>query len=58
MLKANIKTPVEIEQFRHLQEKVEALVVKKQRAEIDYGDAPDEFKGKIARNICGPKNHI
>ncbi|XP_064642091.1 ubiquitin conjugation factor E4 B-like [Lineus longissimus] len=47
MLKANIKTPIEIEQFRHLQDKVEKLVVKKQRSEIDYEDAPDEFKDPV-----------
>ena len=46
MRKAMIKTDTEIEHFRILQEKVVALLVVKQKAEIDYGDIPDEFKGR------------
>ena len=46
MVKANIKTETEIEQFYCLQNKVEKLVIEKQQAEVDYGDIPDEFRGK------------
>ncbi len=45
MLKARIKTQMDIEKFRALQQKVEQLVVEKQRLEVDYDDMPDEFKG-------------
>lgn len=47
MSKACIKTETEIEQFRNLQEKVEELVIEKQRAEIDYGEIPDEFRDPL-----------
>ncbi|XP_052828184.1 ubiquitin conjugation factor E4 B isoform X1 [Octopus bimaculoides] len=45
--RARIKTDRDIEQFRKLQEKVEAIVVQKQRAEIDFGEIPDEFKDPL-----------
>ena len=47
MFRAKIKTETERERFRILQSKVDALVVEKQRAEVDYGDIPDEFRGKL-----------
>jgi hypothetical protein len=46
MKKACIKTESEIEQFRALQAKVDRLVIEKRNAEVDYGEIPDEFKGK------------
>lgn len=48
MQKAMIKTNVEIEKFRFLQEKVDKIVLEKQQEEIDYGDIPEEFKGKCS----------
>src|SRR6218665_2572596 len=47
MDKACIKTQTEIEQFRNLQERVELLVIEKQRAEVDYGEIPDEFRDPL-----------
>lgn len=47
MSKACIKTQTEIEQFRNLQERVEHLVIEKQKAEIDYGEIPDEFRDPL-----------
>jgi len=47
MRKANIKTATEIERFLVLLEHVESIFVEKQKAEVDYGDIPDEFKGKV-----------
>lgn len=47
MERACIKTHTEIEQFHHLQERVEELVIEKQRAEIDYGEIPDEFRDPL-----------
>ena len=47
MIKACIKTEAEIEQFRALQAKVDKIVVEKKLAEFDYGDIPEEFKGKV-----------
>lgn len=42
-----IKTNVEIEKFRFLQEKIDKIVVEKQQEEVDYGEIPEEFKGQI-----------
>lgn len=47
MSKACIKTQTEIEQFRNLQERVEHLVIEKQKAEVDYGEIPDEFRDPL-----------
>ncbi|KAJ8320744.1 hypothetical protein KUTeg_002331 [Tegillarca granosa] len=47
MRRARIKTEMEIEKFRILQEKVENLVIQKQQSEIDFGDIPDEFKDPL-----------
>jgi hypothetical protein len=52
MRKAMIKSETEIERFRLLQERIDELVVAKQRAEIDLGDIPDEFKGTTNFGIC------
>ncbi|NWW39146.1 UBE4B factor, partial [Panurus biarmicus] len=49
MRKAGIKSTIAIEKFKLLAEKVEEIVAKNARAEIDYSDAPDEFRGK-----CNP----
>ncbi|XP_042199483.1 ubiquitin conjugation factor E4 B isoform X2 [Callorhinchus milii] len=47
MKKAGIKSTIAIEKFRLLAEKVEEIVTKNARAEIDYGDAPDEFRDPL-----------
>lgn len=47
MKKACIKTDTEIELFRALQVKVDRIVVEKRNAEVDYGEIPDEFRGKL-----------
>ncbi|XP_064611043.1 ubiquitin conjugation factor E4 B-like [Liolophura sinensis] len=47
MVKACIKTDTEIEQFRHLQEKVEKLVLAHRQEEMDFGEIPDEFKDPL-----------
>lgn len=46
MRKAGIKSTIAIEKFKILAEKVEEIVAKNARAEIDYSDAPDEFRGE------------
>lgn len=48
MRKAGIKSTIAIEKFKLLAEKVEEIVAKNARAEIDYSDAPDEFRGKFS----------
>lgn len=45
--KTCLKTDRDIDQFRQLQQKVEAIVDQKQRAEIDFGEIPDEFKDPL-----------
>ncbi|NXK66139.1 UBE4B factor, partial [Sylvietta virens] len=47
MRKAGIKSTIAIEKFKLLAEKVEEIVAKNARAEIDYSDAPDEFRGNL-----------
>lgn len=46
MRKAAIKSTIAIEKFRLLAEKVEEIVAQNARAEVDYSDAPDEFRGE------------
>lgn len=46
MEKADIKTPVEIEQFRRLSERAVEISVQNMKKEIDYNDAPEEFRGR------------
>lgn len=53
MRKAGIKSTIAIEKFKLLAEKVEEIVAKNARAEIDYSDAPDEFRGKWALARAG-----
>ncbi|XP_071623443.1 ubiquitin conjugation factor E4 B isoform X4 [Heliangelus exortis] len=47
MRKAGIKSTIAIEKFKLLAEKVEEIVAKNARAEIDYSDAPDEFRDPL-----------
>jgi len=42
-----IKTPSEIEQFRSLAEKAYEIAIQNIKREVDYSDAPDEFRGKF-----------
>ncbi|KAJ7412382.1 Ubiquitin conjugation factor E4 B [Willisornis vidua] len=51
MRKAGIKSTIAIEKFKLLAEKVEEIVAKNARAEIDYSDAPDEFRGKWSSSV-------
>ena len=46
MKKAGIKSTIAIEKFKLLSEKVEEIVARNSQSEMDYSDAPDEFKGK------------
>lgn len=46
MRKAGIKSTIAIEKFKLLLEKVEEIVARNSQSEMDYSDAPDEFKGK------------
>ncbi|XP_029434113.1 ubiquitin conjugation factor E4 B isoform X6 [Rhinatrema bivittatum] len=47
MRKAGIKSTIAIEKFQLLAEKVEEIVAKNARAEMDYSDAPDEFRDPL-----------
>lgn len=51
MRKAGIKSSIAIEKFKLLLEKVEEIVAKNSQSEMDYSDAPDEFKGVCVR-VC------
>ncbi|KAJ8384834.1 hypothetical protein AAFF_G00198210, partial [Aldrovandia affinis] len=44
MKKAGIKSTIAIEKFKLLSEKVEKIFARNSQSEIDYSDAPDEFK--------------
>ncbi|XP_030078309.1 ubiquitin conjugation factor E4 B isoform X2 [Microcaecilia unicolor] len=47
MRKAGIKSTIAIEKFQLLAEKVEEIVAKNARADMDYSDAPDEFRDPL-----------
>ncbi|XP_077370860.1 ubiquitin conjugation factor E4 B isoform X1 [Festucalex cinctus] len=47
MRKAGIKSSIAIEKFKLLSEKVEEIVAKNCQSEMDYSDAPDEFKDPL-----------
>ncbi|XP_037124262.1 ubiquitin conjugation factor E4 B isoform X5 [Syngnathus acus] len=47
MRKAGIKSSIAIEKFKLLSEKVEEIVAKNSQLEMDYSDAPDEFKDPL-----------
>lgn len=42
-----IKSPSEIEQFRNLAEKANAIAIQNIKKEVDYSDAPDEFRDPL-----------
>ena len=45
MERALIKTPVEIERFRALAQRAHEIAVQNIKREVDFNDAPEEFKG-------------
>lgn len=47
MRKAGIKSTIAIEKFKLLSEKVEEIVARNSQSEMDYSDAPDEFKDPL-----------
>ncbi|XP_012681583.2 ubiquitin conjugation factor E4 B isoform X1 [Clupea harengus] len=47
MRKAGIKSTIAIEKFKLLSDKVEEIVAKNSQSEMDYSDAPDEFKDPL-----------
>lgn len=47
MIKANIKTQTEIEQFQLLADKVEMIVEQKDQFDLDFGDAPEEYRDPL-----------
>lgn len=54
MRKAGIKSSIAIEKFKLLLEKVEEIVAKNSQSEMDYSDAPDEFKGVHSFPLSSP----
>jgi hypothetical protein len=51
MRNANIKTQIEIERFQILADKVENIVQQKDQFDLDFGNAPDEFKGRFVKRL-------
>ncbi|KAL1021148.1 hypothetical protein UPYG_G00009400 [Umbra pygmaea] len=47
MKKAGIKSTIAIEKFKLLSEKVQEIVARNSQSEMDYSDAPDEFKDPL-----------
>lgn len=47
MERAVIKTPLELERFRDLAKRAAEIVIQNQKREIDFSDAPEEFRGII-----------
>ena len=46
MERAGIKTQTELEQFRNLAQRAADIQQQNKNREVDYNDAPDEFRGK------------
>mgnify|MGYP000967656655 CR=1 FL=1 len=42
----NTLSPLTIEKFRDLADRAHKIAVQNMEKEVDYNDAPDEFKGK------------
>lgn len=51
MERALIKTPLELEKFRGLSEKAAEIVVQNMKREVDFSDAPEEFRGDLLISI-------
>lgn len=51
MERALIKTPLELEKFRGLSEKAAEIVVQNMKREVDFSDAPEEFRGDLLNSI-------
>lgn len=45
MERARIKTPDEIKRFLALAERAQEIVVQNMKREVDFNDAPEEFRG-------------
>lgn len=47
MERAEIKTPIELEQLRSLAKRAGLILQQNLTREVDFGDAPDEFRGRF-----------
>ncbi|KAG8228381.1 hypothetical protein J437_LFUL008230, partial [Ladona fulva] len=47
LVKAKIKNPSQVERFNELAKKAEYMVIQNLKKEVDYGDAPDEFRDPL-----------
>lgn len=47
MERALIKSSAEVEHFRSLADKANAIAIQNIKKEVDYSDAPDEFRGEF-----------
>lgn len=45
MERASIKTSIEIDKFRDLANRANEIAIQNIKREVDYSDAPEEFKG-------------
>lgn len=52
MIRAQIKTAIDIERFKDLQRRVQKIVDDNRQREQDWGDIPDEFRGNALDNYC------
>lgn len=46
MRKAHVKTRPQLEQFEQLAARIERSLAEARQRQVDYGDAPDEFRGE------------
>ena len=51
MMKANIKSSMELQQFTNLGLRVNGLLASKNQDEMDFSEAPDEFRGKSTTSV-------
>lgn len=50
MERARIKTPDEIKRFLALAQHAHEIAVQNMKREVDFNDAPEEFKGMLLMN--------
>lgn len=55
MERAAIKTQTELEQFRNLAQRAADIQEQNKNREVDYSDAPDEFRGELSYDFLKPE---
>jgi len=55
--RALIKTPPQIEQFKDLAQRANEIAIQNIKREVDYSDAPEEFRGAFLLPVLNPSKN-